>query len=133
MARNRLYAILLAACVAGLHWVAYAYQTPAETTGVCIIKHTTHVPCPSCGSTRSVLSLLHGDVSGAMWWNPLGFILLAIMVVTPIWILFDLATRKSTLHKFYHKAELMLKRRWIALPAIALVLVNWVWNIYKGI
>ena len=56
-----------------------------------------------------------------------------ILLVTPGWIIFDLLLKKDTLFRFYNRTELFLKRKWIAIPAILLVILNWIWNIYKGL
>lgn len=53
--------------------------------------------------------------------------------MTPAWVLYDLVTQKETFLAFYKQTELLLKRKWIALPAITLVIANWIWNIYKGV
>ena len=136
MIRNKLYALLSSACLAGYIWLAITYNRSASgggELGVCIFKQFTGIPCPSCGSTRSVLSLIKGDFLGAFYWNPFGFILLAILLIFPIWILFDVLYKKSTLFNFYTKAELVFKRKWVAIPAILIVFLNWTWNIYKGL
>jgi hypothetical protein len=124
------------ACAAGYIWLLITYNRNVSNggePGVCIFKRITGIPCPSCGSTRSVLSLLKGDVLGALFWNPFGFILMAIMVISPIWILYDLIGKKETLFQVYTNSEKFLKRKWVAISAILIVLLNWIWNIYKGI
>jgi len=136
MSRNKLYTLLSAACAVGFIWLAITYSRSTWNEidpGVCLFKRLTNVPCPSCGSTRSVLSLLQGDFWGALYWNPFGFILMAILVIAPLWILFDLVSRKATLFNFYTKAELFLNRKWVAITAVLIVLMNWIWNISKGI
>ena len=136
MSRNRLYTLLSAACAVGFIWLAITYNRSALNVidpGVCLFKRFTNVPCPSCGSTRSVLSLLQGDFLGGLYWNPFGFILMTILVVAPLWILYDLAGRKASLFNFYTKTELLLNRKWIAILAIVIVLMNWIWNISKGV
>jgi hypothetical protein len=55
------------------------------------------------------------------------------LLVLPVWLVFDLISRKSTLYHFYNRSERFLQRKWIAIPAILLVLLNWVWNIAKGL
>lgn len=36
--------------------------------------------CPSCGLTRALSRLLHGDINGAINYNPLVFVLLAVIL-----------------------------------------------------
>ena len=38
----------------------------------CVFAKLTQHPCPGCGSTRSVLALLHGDLHGVLAFNPFG-------------------------------------------------------------
>lgn len=50
----------------------------------CIFASVFGIPCPGCGSTRSVMALLHGDVHGVLRYNPLGpvvAVLLALALV----------------------------------------------------
>lgn len=136
MSRYKLYTLLSTACAAGYIWLAVTYYqqvTKSMEPVVCIFKRITHIPCPSCGSTRSVLSLMKGNLLDAWLWNPFGILLMTILVVSPFWILYDLVSLKSTLLNTYLKTELFLKRKWIAIPAILLVLMNWIWNISKGL
>ena len=136
MNRNKLYVILSTACAAGYIWLLVNYSkviVHSGEPGICLFKRITTIPCPSCGSTRSVLSILNGDIWGAIYWNPFGLIIMSILLVTPGWIIFDLLLKKDTLFRFYNRTELFLKRKWIAIPAILLVILNWIWNIYKGL
>lgn len=136
MSRNKLYALLSTACAAGYIWLILTFHRTfslALEPGVCLFKRVTGVPCPSCGSTRSVLSFLKGDFAGAFFLNPFGIIILLILLVLPVWISYDLISRKSTLYHFYNRTEHFLQRKWIAISAILLVLLNWVWNIAKGL
>ena len=84
LTRNRFYIYLSLACMVGYSWLALVGRLKPEEVGkqydVCLIHHFAHIPCPSCGSTRSVLSLLHGDLLGGLYWNPLGLIIFAILV-----------------------------------------------------
>jgi hypothetical protein len=136
MNRSKLYLFLSIACIAGYAWIAYLLSKASslsEQPRVCLFKHFTGIPCPSCGSTRSILCLAHGDFLGAMMWNPFGFILSIILITFPLWILFDIILKKESLLKFYRNAEKILKNKLVAVPAILLVLINWIWNIYKGL
>lgn len=132
--RNKLYLILFIACVAGYIWLYFSITkniTENKSVEVCLIKHLTNIPCPSCGSTRSVISLTKGDFIGALNFNPIGYLVAMIMLITPIWITADTIKRTKTLFVFYHKIETYLKRPRIAIPLILLVIINWIWNITK--
>jgi len=135
MNRNRLYVLLSVACTIGFVWLAIVYSEEVnnENVGVCLFKRLTGIPCPSCGSTRSVLLLLKGDGSGAFSQNPFGLIIMTILVISPLWILFDLFMHKATLFHFYTGTERFLSRKRVAITAIFIVLINWVWNIFKGV
>jgi hypothetical protein len=47
----------------------------------CSFATLTHHPCPGCGTTRSALALLHGDVAAAFRWNPLGPVVIGAFAV----------------------------------------------------
>lgn len=137
MGRSRLYGLVIVACLTGWGWLGY-YALSAnahETTepDVCLIKSATGVPCPSCGTTRSVLAGIKGDWQAAFHWNPLGLILLPAMVIIPIWIIVDVVTGRAGFLKSYRNLESFLHRKWVYIPAIALMLANWIWNICKNL
>jgi len=123
--------------VVGYIWLFVNHNSISTINGnkytVCLIKNATNIPCPSCGATRSVLSILNGNISGAVALNPLGFLLLFTLLITPFWLLFDAFFKKETLYLFYKKSELTIRKKQYAIPLIAVVLGNWVWNIYKGV
>lgn len=134
--RNKLYSILFIACLAGYVWLYFSSTkniTENKSVEVCLIKHVTNIPCPSCGSTRSVISLTKGDFIGALNFNPIGYLVAIIMLIAPIWIITDTIKRTKTLFDFYLKIETYLKRPKIAIPLILLVIINWIWNITKGL
>jgi len=136
MNRNKLYVFLSSACAVGYIWLILTYHRNISNSmepRVCLFKRITTIPCPSCGTTRSVLSILHGDFAGGLYWNPFGLILASALIITPFWIIYDLAGHNDTLFRAYTRAEVILKRKWIALPLIGLVILNWIWNIYKGL
>jgi len=130
--RNRLYILVLVACMIGYIWVFFSTSVNAEV-GVCLVKHVTNIPCPSCGSTRSVLSLLEGKVYESILINPIGILLVGIMILSPIWIFRDLLTKSNSFFSFYKRTELFFQQWKVAIPAIFLVLSNWIWNIFKDL
>lgn len=136
LSRNKLYGILIAACLAGYIWLYLSISNNTIVTtscAVCLLKRFTSIPCPSCGSTRSVMSLSKGNFAEALWINPNGYLVAIIMIITPFWIMGDLISKKSTLFDSYRKIEPYLKKPEYAIPLILLVIINWIWNITKGL
>lgn len=47
----------------------------------CLLKFLFGVPCPACGTTRSLLALLRLDFDSYIHYNPLGILLAAAVLV----------------------------------------------------
>jgi len=77
------------------------------------------------------MAILHGEIHEAFYLNPLGFLIFFILLITPFWITGDLFLKRSSFLHFYQNIEILLKRKWIAIPAVLLILINWIWNIKK--
>jgi hypothetical protein len=56
----------------------------------CVFKGLTGIPCPTCGSTRSVIHLSHGDISAALFMNPLAVLIVIAAVVYFLYCLITL-------------------------------------------
>jgi hypothetical protein len=136
MSRKTLYTLLGLLLLAGYAWLAWnaaGVGVHGPVSAGCLFKAVTHVPCPSCGTTRAVLLLLHGDLSGSLLLNPFGAILFIALVVTPVWLLADMLRNRESLYRFYMAAERVLMRKaWISVPLVFLVIANWLWNISKS-
>lgn len=132
--QNKIYYILFLTCLGGYVWILLSanYITSHETS-VCLLKNITGIPCPSCGSTRSVLSLVHGNMVDALYWNPFGFIIMTILIITPLWIIYDIILKRDSLLRLYRTIEIQMQKKIVYFPAITLVVMNWVWNIMKGL
>ena len=135
MSRARLYTTVMLACGAGLIWLAFRYSQYSsgqmDDASACLVKQVTSIPCPSCGTTRSIFSLLEGNIMGAIQWNPFGIVVLVLMIISPLWIGYDIFFSKDTYAHYYQIAEKHIRTKWFAIPAITLVLANWIWNICK--
>ena len=132
MTKNKLYLIVLIACFSGYLYLIFTnnYSENGQIS-VCMIKNATGYACPSCGTTRAVQALFKGDLIGSFLFNPFGIIVSIVMLILPFWIGFDLATKKQSFYVAYNKMESVLKQKKIAIPLIILVVLNWIWNIYK--
>jgi hypothetical protein len=135
--KNRLYLLFLGLSLAGYGLLALKLYTgflQDDRYSICLFKSVTGLPCPSCGTTRSVVLLLHGYILQSILLNPFGLILTAAMVIVPIWITGDLIFRKESFYHAYTKTDQFIgSQKWFFIPAIGLILANWVWNILKGL
>jgi hypothetical protein len=135
MTRNRLYLLLASGVAVSYAWLAWQLQHEHEHVAFtpCPIKMVTGIACPSCGVTRSLSSLAHGNFINAAYINPLGLVAALILIIVPLWLLYDLVFNKDSLLQGYKKFEEILRIKWVAIPLIALIFANWMWNIYKGL
>jgi hypothetical protein len=132
MKKNKLYSILLIASIVGFAYLFYKIKySESVHLSFCMIKNVTGYACPSCGTTRAVQLFLQGNFAASLQMNPFGIIVTLLMLISPIWILFDIITKKETFYFWYKKTEEVIRIKWIAIALIILVLLNWIWNIYK--
>ncbi len=134
--RNKLYLLLSVAFIGAYTYLGFHFIDTQETAqpDFCIIKQVADVPCPSCGTTRSVIALSEGNATeAALKYNPLGYLISLILIIGPLWLLADVLRKSSSLFLFYQKFEEQIKKPRFAWPLIILILANWIWNFYKGL
>jgi len=135
MTKNKLYILILFACFLGYSWLVFLKLIEVKKSSldltVCVFKRVTTLPCPSCGTTRAVSFLFNGEIVKSLFLNPFGIIVAVIMIVSPSWIILDFIATKQTFYNFYIKIENTIKKKEIAISLIILVILNWIWNIYK--
>ena len=121
--------------LAGYAWTAWSlwqeHKHPAFTP--CIFKNVTGIACPSCGSTRAITMIARGHITESLLMNPLGLLLAAVMLTFPLWLLYDVVFKKDTLYTAFKKFETILRIKWVAITLVILILINWAWNIQKGL
>lgn len=136
MNKRSFYVMLTAISLLSYGWLFFSMQlqvSAIEFSGICIFKNISAIPCPACGTTRSVLSIIDGDMSQAFSHNALGFLATCILIIAPFWLAYDYVFKKATLFATYQIMEGKLKNKNIAFPLIALMLANWLWNIIRTI
>jgi len=135
--KRRVYRTLLLLSLAGYGWLGWNLLDAGRhgsVPTVCLFKEVTGLPCPSCGTTRSIELLLQGNLPGALGTNPLGLLLALGLLIIPGWIAVDLFRKDDSFYRRYLLMEkLFLQRAWVSVSASAIVLINWVWNISKGL
>jgi len=123
--------------LAGYGYLLYSmvYDRHLFDTGFtpCLFKNITGLPCPSCGATRSLACILHGQLLAGLYWNPIGLLLLAGMIIIPVLLVYDLLKSKNTYLTLYTRLEQFMRRKPVMYTAICLLLINWLWNINKGL
>jgi hypothetical protein len=83
---------LMAAALVGLA----ALRVPRPPT-VCLLRGTTGIPCPFCGSTTAGVCLGHADVAGALHASPLAVAMAVGFVALPVVRRSPIATRWRSL------------------------------------
>ena len=120
----------------GYAWIGFQLLHPAmhhDGFDFCLFKNLTGVPCPSCGITRSILQLFNGEWTSSILINPLGILAGLIMLIVPVWIVFDISRGTQSMAAAYRAIERFVQKQIVYIPLIALLLLNWYWNIEKGL
>jgi hypothetical protein len=92
----------------------------------CVFKGLTGIPCPTCGTTRSLVYLSQGDITTAFTMNPLtalGFIAAVLyFFYSVITLLFNLPKMSFILTN--------REKKNVPTTAIVLLIVQWVYLIF---
>ncbi len=110
------------------YFFLYNFSDSVEGHTVCLFKNVTRIPCPACGSTRATIQLLHGEFLNSILINPFGILTNILIVISVFWLIIDIVTNKDSFFQFSRKDW----NNRIKFFALLIVLVNWIWNIEKG-
>ena len=95
----------------------------------CVFHDLTGLPCLTCGLTRCAVALFHGDLSGAVRWNPLMFFTFCAVAMFDLYALAALALRTPRLRLIFRSERAKNSIRYVAIAAVLLnwtyLLVNW--------
>jgi hypothetical protein len=76
-----------------LSWMAYLFFfNPESADGIypkCIVKATTGLDCPGCGSSRCAYDIVHLDFWAAFKHNPLAFIAIPSLIIYAVGGIFN--------------------------------------------
>ncbi|MGQ9820140.1 MAG: hypothetical protein ACUVQ1_09520 [Candidatus Kapaibacteriales bacterium] len=75
------------------------------------------------------MQLLHGEFLNSLITNPFGILTTILIAISIFWMIIDIVKNKETFFQF-------LRQDWnnrIKFFALLIVLINWIWNIEKGI
>jgi hypothetical protein len=85
----------------------------------CYFYRLFHIYCPSCGNTRSVISLLHGDVLSSLRFNIVPLILFLLIFLSYV----ELVT-----YSFKKQVRLLPRKLSFYLTLIAILILYWIFR-----
>lgn len=130
MELKRRYRLLLLAIVGGYFFVGVsAYLQTQNHPTVCIFKNITGYPCAGCGITRGTILLFRGQFIESILLNPVAIVINVFAIFTFVMISRDLLLNKSDFHTLSTKK---INPYFLAV-LVVLVILNWIWNIQKGL
>lgn len=107
--------------IAVMALVTALYLPITDIVPDCAFKAFTGIPCPTCGSTRSLMHLAHGDVAGSLILNPLFSLAMITALVLFFARLAHIPFSRSRIALIHTRREGIFFRAVIA----GLFLVNW--------
>jgi hypothetical protein len=127
--------LILLICAIAWGWIIYNFKTAntfkQANINVCLFKLVTKYPCPACGTSRSVIHFFHGNLAESFLLNPLGIICALLLLGLPFIIAIDYFFSKNFFNQFQLGTEALLRKKTIAIILIGLIILNWIWNIFK--
>jgi hypothetical protein len=137
MHKRNLYFLTLSLSLVGFAWLSWNLFDQSATRNTptpCLVKHITGIPCPSCGTTTAMIELMRGNLFSSLHINPLGLLMMAALIIFPCWIILDILRTGNSFFRFYRWFEtLFSQQRWVSVPAVIVIMINWIWNISKGL
>ncbi|MEO7991028.1 MAG: DUF2752 domain-containing protein [Chryseolinea sp.] len=133
---RKIYWMMSAILLVGYSWIGFQLSHSSEHQDgfhFCLFKNLTGMPCPSCGITRSIIQFYSGHFEVGLLINPLGLLAAIMLVIVPLWIMYDVTRGAQSMADYYKKTELVLQKKKVYIPLITLLILNWYWNIEKGL
>lgn len=126
----RFYTFIWGVC---LVFFVFVLMNQMGQTLPCVFKSATGYACAGCGISRAISLAFSGEFLASLQTNPLGIFLLLIAVFCFLLLIFDTFTSRKKLYEFYHWVNQKLNNFWVILLFVLIFILNWIWNIYKGI
>lgn len=99
----------------------------------CPIKIGTGYPCLFCGSTRSLMAAVTGDLQLALHYNPLGVLIYLVICILGLIAISDWILHTNHLTGIAKKVENALYHPLVIGILLFIVGLNWFWSISKGL
>lgn len=115
--------VFAATAVVGAAWLLSPLPTPA-----CWFHTLTGQPCPTCGGTRCIRSLLDGNLPAAVQWNPL---VAFGAVLAAAWSLYALVVIVLRLPRVRVGLTSPLESRALRVGVALAVVANWIYLVLR--
>jgi len=79
------------------------------------------------------MEICQGHLKEAFMLNPNGFLLISVLVILPAWLLYDGLLKRDSFFRFYMGANYLLGKRKVFGVFLFIVILNWIWTIFKGL
>jgi hypothetical protein len=110
----------------------YLQPTPVfreEHSTWCLFHWLTGLPCPTCGTGRGLICLLHGKFYDAMMFNPLCYV---VVMLSLLLLLIMLKDRLKKTNSFTTMMGMKIALVY-QIPIWLLLIANEIWNLHKGL
>ena len=116
-------AILALSGFMAVGWLCSGLPTP-----LCPLHTLTGFPCLTCGMTRGLRSLLHGDLESAFLFNPLG---MAVLFGLVLYLFYAVAVVAARLPRLRWEPLSSRAAIWLRVAVVTLVAMNWIYLIHQ--
>jgi hypothetical protein len=117
--------VLSASALIAAGWLRAGLPTP-----LCPLHALSGIPCPTCGMTRATTALLHGDLAGALIWNPLATLLIG---GAALYVFYAAVVVIGKHPRVRWSPPTRTEVRWIRISAILLIAANWAYLLWRGV
>lgn len=116
--------ILLLAALLATAWLFSGIATPR-----CLLHAATGIPCPTCGMTRAIWHLMHGEIGRAFLLNPL---MTAALLGAALYVCYAAVVVIGRLRRLRLEALTKTEANLVRIAAIGLLAANWLYLIGRG-
>jgi hypothetical protein len=109
--------------ILALGWLLSGLPTP-----LCPLHKLTGLPCPTCGMTRGLSCLLHGNLKAALFFNPL---LMAVLIGMAFYLLYCVVVVSARLPRLRWEPLSKTIALTVRIGVVALIAGNWIYLIIR--
>jgi len=123
------YVVLIAILIFYIYFSFIGLPNPDNRVTICLFHNITGYPCGSCGTTRGIKYLFNGYFYEAFFMNPLAYVTVLFTVFAFCMVLYDIITNNNKFWTIINKKP----HKIIIIAIVIFTIINWIWNIQKGL